>query len=129
MVDYVSLFFMIATALTWGITNPFIKRASTLSLSQPTNKPKTFFSNLYNLLTSWRYILVQLINWSGSVLFLFALGKTDITIAVPVTNSLTFVVTELTDTWILKAQERKNKTGLYVGIALVLIGIAICQQA
>jgi multidrug transporter EmrE-like cation transporter len=121
---------MIAAALTWGVTNPFIKRASMHSISQqPSTKEKTFFSNLYSLFTSWRYILVQLINWSGSVLFLVALGKTDITIAVPITNSLTFVFTELTDTWILKSQERKDKVGLYFGIVLVLIGIAICQRS
>ncbi|KAL0479974.1 hypothetical protein AKO1_007321 [Acrasis kona] len=124
------VFFMIAAAFTWGVTNPFLKKASTESLNQPKGeKPKTFMQNLYQLFTSWKYILTQLINWSGSVLFMFALGATDITTAVPVTNSLTFVITELTDTWVLKSQERKNKTSLYIGIALVLTGIAICQKA
>lgn len=37
-----------------------------------------------------------IINQSGSILYFLTLSKTDISLAIPVTNSLTFMITAMT---------------------------------
>lgn len=97
----------------------------------------------------FQYIVPFLVNQCGSLLYVFALGTTDLSLAVPVTNSLTFVFTAITG-W-LKGEEKahrskfkinkklinskKNKSftfinGLfvdtYIGTLMILMGTTLC---
>jgi hypothetical protein len=110
MHEYLLLF---ATSLIWGITNPILKRNSKLKDEKEGFKLFQIFSNL-------QFLIPQLVNLSGSVLFFLVLSKIgefkikftiEIIIAVPVVNSLTFMVTEMTSIFIL-GEKREDPSSL-----------------
>ena len=71
----------------------------------------------------WQYAIPFLINQSGSVLYYFTLSQADISLAVPITNSLTFLVTSLVGR-LLGEKIQSNLT--YIGMVMVLCGVALC---
>jgi drug/metabolite transporter (DMT)-like permease len=118
----------------WGITNPFLKQgaqisspSSTSSLSLESKETTTLFQRATESFKSFlrpSIILPIAINQLGSLAFYFLLATDDISIAVPLCNSLTFAFTGVTG-WLLG--ERIHQPILFVlGIALVLSGIYLC---
>ncbi|KAI4471691.1 hypothetical protein MML48_1g14990 [Holotrichia oblita] len=69
------------------------------------------------------YNTVRGLNQLGSVLYFFALQNVDISIAVPVTNSLTFIFTAITG--IILGERKPKKLGTYIGILLILFGTCV----
>jgi hypothetical protein len=65
MNEYLLLF---ATSLIWGITNPILKRNSKQKEEKEGFKLFQIFSNL-------QFLIPQLINLSGSILFFVVLSK------------------------------------------------------
>ncbi|GFG38263.1 hypothetical protein Cfor_01902 [Coptotermes formosanus] len=76
---------LIAVGILWGATNPFIKKGSA-----GVENVKAAHSSLQLLC---EYMLPFILNQFGSVLYFITLGTSDLTLAVPVANSLTFVAT------------------------------------
>ncbi|XP_076231705.1 transmembrane protein 234 homolog isoform X2 [Calliopsis andreniformis] len=104
---------LLFVSLLWGVTNPFIKKGSQgLENVKSSSKYGQFFKEIKFLITTLEYIIPFIVNQCGSVLYFLTLSDTDISLATPVTNSLTFVVTAITDT--------------YIGMTLVLIGTFLC---
>ncbi|XP_031847405.1 transmembrane protein 234 homolog [Nomia melanderi] len=119
-----SIAYLFLVALLWGATNPYIKKgAEGLENVKASSKFKQFFKELAFLLTNLKYIIPFVINQIGSVLYFLLLGGTDLSLAVPVTNSLTFVVTAITG-WMLG--EEKIHKNTYIGMTLVLVGTILC---
>lgn len=56
-----------------------------------------------------QYLLPFLLNQCGSVLYFLTLQDTDISLAVPVSNSLTFVFTAMTGWFLGEAKVHKSK--------------------
>ncbi|KOX76284.1 hypothetical protein WN51_11615 [Melipona quadrifasciata] len=103
-----SIVFLTVVAFLWGVTNPFIKKgAKGLENVKSSSKFGQFFKELAFLVTNLKYIVPFIINQSGSVLYFLTLSKADISLAIPVTNSLTFVITAMTG-WIL-GEEKIHK--------------------
>ena len=71
----------------------------------------------------WQYALPFLLNQSGSLLYYFTLSQADISLAVPITNSLTFLITSLVSRLL---GEKVHSTWTYVGMLFVLCGVALC---
>ncbi|KND03917.1 uncharacterized protein SPPG_01368 [Spizellomyces punctatus DAOM BR117] len=122
---------LIAVALCWGFTNPFIKRGSkgledvTRQYKQsPWWKRQT--AELYYLLTRWQYIIPLVINLSGSAVYYKTLGESDLSIAVPIANSLTLALTILAGVFL--GEELGSKATM-MGIALVFLGVMLCTTA
>ncbi|XP_015434307.1 PREDICTED: transmembrane protein 234 homolog [Dufourea novaeangliae] len=119
-----SILCLAVVALLWGVTNPFIKKgAQGLENVKASSKFGQFYKELTFLLTNLKYIIPFIINQGGSVIYFVMLGGTDISLAVPVTNSLTFVVTAITG-WMLG--EEKIHRSTYIGMTLVLSGTILC---
>lgn len=117
-----------AVGLLWGVTNPLIKRGS--SGLQTDKKPKSgknklfrVFSEVKSILLRWQYIVPFLLNQSGSLLYVHALQDSEISLAVPITQSCTFLFTTLTA---LCLGEQMPNQRAFIGIALISIGINIC---
>lgn len=70
-----------------------------------------------------KYVLPFLINQSGSAIYALALGSTDLSLAVPLTNSLTFVFVTLAGRLL---GESVGNTYTYTGMALVVTGVTLC---
>ncbi|XP_003403295.1 transmembrane protein 234 homolog [Bombus affinis] len=120
-----SIIFLILVAFLWGVTNPFIKKgAKGLENVKSSSKFCQFFKELAFLITNLKYIIPFIINQCGSVLYFLTLNKVDISLAIPVTNSLTFVITAITG-WILG--EEKIHKNTYMGMILILVGTVLCS--
>ncbi|XP_003689713.2 transmembrane protein 234 homolog [Apis florea] len=119
-----SIIFLIVVAFIWGVTNPFIKKgAKGLENVKSSSKFGQFFKEFVFLITNLKYLVPFIINQSGSILYFLTLSKTDISLAIPVTNSLTFVVTAMTGSILGEEKIHKNT---YIGMILILIGTILC---
>ncbi|CAF0934237.1 unnamed protein product, partial [Didymodactylos carnosus] len=100
-----------------GITNSFLHRGTKgVDRIEEANYVKKFILEIYFLFTN-----VNL----GSVLYYYSLTKEDFSIAVPVTNALTLIVTYICDA-VFRKELRSLK--FMIGILLVTIGIFSNEQ-
>ncbi|KAI8094117.1 hypothetical protein BDF21DRAFT_330658, partial [Thamnidium elegans] len=117
----------ILVAICWGSTNPLIKLGSEgldkVSEKYPDGGIKKWLAELKYLFTKWQYVLPLLLNLSGSVVYYYTLGKSDMSLAVPITNSLTFIFSLLTG---LCLGEKIGGKDAWLGMGLVVAGVAIC---
>lgn len=114
----------IVVAAMWGATNPFIKKGSSgIENVREDGKVWQFLMELKFLITNWKYIVPFLVNQCGSVLYYLTLASAELSVAVPITNSLTFLFTIISG-WFLGDKIRHWET--YVGMLLVLAGVALC---
>lgn len=115
---------LLLVSALWGCTNPFLKRGTegienvtkTSRVSQLLAEAKFLFLNI-------RYLVPFLLNQSGSLVYYYTLSTTELSFAVPVANSLTFVCTLLTGK--LLGEEFGGKQAV-VGMFLTMAGITLC---
>ena len=113
-----------AVALVWGITNPLLKKGSVgVENIRQQGKLRQLLSEVVFLALRWQYVVPFLINQSGSVLYYITIGQADISLAVPITNSLTFLVTSIAGRMM---GEKAPTNTTYIGVVLVLVGVAFC---
>jgi drug/metabolite transporter (DMT)-like permease len=117
--EYSSLFL---AALFWGTTNPFIKQGSEglKKIEKRYSNPLVqIFYEIIWLFTQWRYFLPFLLNQFGSVFFYHGLSQHDLSIASPITNGLTFIITAIVSSLL---GETKLTPKCALGVICVLIG-------
>ena len=113
-----------SVALVWGITNPLLKKGSVgIEKIKRPGKLRQLLAELKFLTCRWQYTVPFAVNQIGSVLYYFSIGQADISLAVPITNSLSFLVTSIAGRVM---GERPPSSWTYYGLALVLIGVACC---
>ncbi|XP_001650943.2 transmembrane protein 234 homolog [Aedes aegypti] len=123
--DPISLVMIVVVALLWGATNPFIRRGSLgyNNLKAPTKCGQLWLEVKF-LVSRWQYLLPLALNQLGSVVYVFALQRTELSLIVPMANSLTFVFTVITAR-LLGEQGGSWKT--YTGMILVIAGTVLCS--
>lgn len=110
--------------LLWGATNPFLKKGSVgIEKVKHSNKFVQFLLELKFLALNWRYMLPFVVNQLGAVVYYVTVGRADITLAVPITNSLTFLFTTLVG---LCLGEPSSSALTYLGSIFVMCGVALC---
>ncbi|XP_025204471.1 transmembrane protein 234 homolog [Melanaphis sacchari] len=112
-----SIFQLFIVGVLWGSTNPFLKAATN---KVKRNKTFNIISEVINHVTNWHYMIPFIINQCGSLLFYFTLKYSDISLAVPIANGVSFVSTSIVGTLI---GEEKPKFRTMVGILFLLFGI------
>ncbi|CAL1276363.1 unnamed protein product [Larinioides sclopetarius] len=119
-----SVIWLVVVAALWGFSTPLIRHGSAgienISYSNPISQ---WFAELQFLATKWKYIFPFLINQSGSALYALALGSADLSLAVPLTNSLTFIFVSISGRLL---GEREGKSVSYIGMTLVAAGVTLC---
>ncbi|XP_014467577.1 PREDICTED: transmembrane protein 234 homolog [Dinoponera quadriceps] len=119
-----SVIYLCLVAVLWGMTNPFMKKgAGGLENVKATSIYGQFIKELVFLATNVKYMLPFVLNQCGSVLYFLILQNTDISLAVPVSNSLTFIFTAITG-WFLG--EQKVHKNAYIGMIFILCGTSLC---
>eukprot|EP00013_Stygamoeba_regulata_P007669 CAMPEP_0177642926 /NCGR_PEP_ID=MMETSP0447-20121125/7878_1 /TAXON_ID=0 /ORGANISM="Stygamoeba regulata, Strain BSH-02190019" /LENGTH=259 /DNA_ID=CAMNT_0019145179 /DNA_START=644 /DNA_END=1423 /DNA_ORIENTATION=+ len=88
-------------------------------------RPRGLLGEITYLLSRWQYVLPFLINQSGSLMFYLLLSQSDVSLVVPVANSLTFLFTTLTGAAL---GEPFGGIGTLLGIACIVGGVAITMQ-
>ena len=111
MVSLSEIISMVIVAMFWGITNPLLRLGS--------KGVEKVSSEQFMMKIVHECILI---NQSVSVLYFWTLANTELSVAVPVVNSLTFIFTVVTGV-ILK--ERLDRQTLF-GSILITIGIILC---
>uniref|UniRef100_A0A8C7ZMN7 Transmembrane protein 234 n=1 Tax=Oryzias sinensis TaxID=183150 RepID=A0A8C7ZMN7_9TELE len=140
---------LVLVSILWGCTNPFLKRGTEglEKVTQPNRvsqilaEIKFLFLNfkvcfininsstfkldawLISFSVSCQYLLPFLMNQAGSVFYYYTLSTTDLSLAVPVTNSLTLLCTLLTGK--LLGEEFGGKKAV-VGMVLTMAGVSLC---
>lgn len=115
---------LIVVAGLWGATNPFIKSGSKGIESIKASTPvRQFVAELLFLMTNWKYLVPFLLNQSGSVMYYITLASADLSLAVPITNSLTFIFTAISG-HMLGERIKSRKT--VFGMVLVVAGVTLC---
>ncbi|KAI6092274.1 integral membrane protein [Hypoxylon rubiginosum] len=137
-INYVAGFLLVG--LAWGLTTPFIRRAAKDHnppahplLARDDVKASWIKSKLYgaffavvDLLRNPRYAIPLLINLTGSVWFFLLIGQAELSLTVPIVNTLAFLFTVLGDWWI---DRKVISRDTWIGMALSLCGIALCVQS
>ncbi|KAJ2552787.1 hypothetical protein EV175_003180 [Coemansia sp. RSA 1933] len=119
-----SCFGFVLTALCWGFTNPFIKRGSQgIESIKRGNWIAQTLAETWFLFTNWKYVVPLVINLSGSAVYYYTLSSADITIAVPITNSLTLIFTILAG--VLVGEKPPTRKEVF-GMACIVLGVALC---
>lgn len=134
MISLRAMFGYLLVSVLWGCSNPFIKHAQAMKFGQPINDEedkghKSIFhgllSGLYSF-TDMRVFIPFIVNQTGSIVFYFLLSSEPVSIASPVCNSLTFVVTAVTSYAIFNEVVR-HPFMLIVGTVLIICGTSLCM--
>lgn len=137
-INYVAGFLLVG--LAWGLTTPFIRRAakthnppehpllarSDVQASRLKSRLYGAFFGVVDLLRNTRYAVPLLINLTGSVWFFLLIGQAELSLTVPIVNTLAFLFTVLGDWWVDKKVIDRNT---WIGMMLSLTGIALCVQS
>ncbi|RMZ82278.1 hypothetical protein DV738_g1855, partial [Chaetothyriales sp. CBS 135597] len=130
--------FRFAGSCCWGFTTPFIRRAAlTYTPPTPTSHPHLFSpssSLVYRTVAKAAYTVLSILrkpayaiplvcNLTGSVWFFILVGKAELSLTVPITNSLAFLFTVLGE---YVAEKKLISRDTWVGMAFVCAGIAVC---
>lgn len=122
----------------WGLTTPFMRKAAMSydppqrpALTDPKNswlkkKVLGIFYAVIGVLSRPAYAVPLLLNVTGSVWFFILIGKAELSLTVPITNSLAFLFTVLGEWW---AEKKVISRDTWIGMALVLAGIGLCVQS
>ncbi|CAN0267732.1 unnamed protein product [Lampetra planeri] len=122
--DTAGVLWLTAVALLWGGTNPLLKRgAKGVETVRGRGRLRQLFAELCFLVSNPRYMVPFVLNQSGSLLYYFTLGSADLSVAVPLTNSLTFVFTLITGKLL---GENIGGTRALLGMLLMGVGLTLC---
>jgi len=136
--NYILGFLLIG--LAWGFTTPFIRRAARTHtprahpiLESAAVKESWFKSKIYgaffgviDLLRNPRYAIPLVINLTGSVWFFLLIGQAELSLTVPITNSMAFLFTVIGEWWVEKKVISRDT---WIGMTLSLCGIALCVKS
>eukprot|EP01116_Phalansterium_solitarium_P005702 TRINITY_DN17593_c0_g1_i1.p1 TRINITY_DN17593_c0_g1~~TRINITY_DN17593_c0_g1_i1.p1 ORF type:complete len:131 (+),score=8.48 TRINITY_DN17593_c0_g1_i1:118-510(+) len=125
MADLGSMFWMIVAGALWGCTNPLMKLGSKGIIEIPAQNSvvRKFALEMWFLFSRWQYLLPFLVNMAGSIAFYYSVATGEISLAVPVVNSLTFLFTTATENFL---GQRNLNSQVLLGMSLVVSGVAIC---
>ncbi|KAH0281793.1 hypothetical protein KCU91_g32, partial [Aureobasidium melanogenum] len=133
---YVLGFLLVGAA--WGLTTPFMRRAAVSSSASSTPESRAWLEHpntpwlkakvwgvlyaVWDVLKNPAYAVPFLINL---VSFIFSY---ELSLTVPITNSLSFLFTVLGEWWAEKKVITRGMFYTWVGMALVLGGIGFCHH-
>ncbi|KAI4803733.1 transmembrane protein 234 [Gymnodraco acuticeps] len=124
MVTVVELLSLLLVSVLWGCTNPFLKRGTEgIEHVQHNNRVSQLLAEVKFLFLNLKYLVPFLLNQSGSLVYYYTLSTTEISLAVPVANSLTFLCTLLTGKFL--GEEFGGKQAV-AGMFLTTAGITLC---
>ncbi|KAF2875715.1 hypothetical protein BDV95DRAFT_484236 [Massariosphaeria phaeospora] len=122
----------------WGLTTPFMRRAALnyTPIPRPAlSDPRTPYIQrkilgvwyaVIGVLSRPAYAVPLLLNVTGSVWFFVLIGGAELSLTVPITNSLAFLFTVAGEWW---AEGRGVGRDTWIGMGLVLAGIGLCVQS
>ncbi|KAL1501304.1 hypothetical protein ABEB36_006649 [Hypothenemus hampei] len=115
---------LLCVSALWGLTNPYIKKNSkSIEKIKSESIFIQFFLELKYLMTNFHYLIPMGLNQLGSLLYFITLQNIDLTLSVPLANSLTFIFTAMSG---IHLKERRPSKRILFGCAFILIGTGLC---
>ncbi|EPE09737.1 integral membrane protein [Ophiostoma piceae UAMH 11346] len=110
--NYIAGFLLVGIA--WGFTTPFLRKAARSHNPPPhallqredvlasAFKRRVYgaFFSVVDLLRNPRYAVPLLLNLTGSVWFFLLIGKAELSLTVPIVNTLAFLFTVIGEWWV-----------------------------
>ena len=118
------MFWALVAAFLWGITNPLLKKFST-GFAEKTETG--VLAEVKFLVSRPKYLITQITNLAGSVMFFWGLRDGDVSSASIIANSLSFAITLLTSSFLLG--EEKLTPRSWLGAIMILGGVCLCMYA
>ncbi|XP_058992400.1 transmembrane protein 234 [Mustela lutreola] len=115
---------LVLVAALWGGTQPLLKRASSrLQQVRERTWARQLLQEMKTLFLNTEYLMPFFLNQCGSLLYYLTLASTDLTLAVPISNSLAIVFTLIVGKFL---GEDIGGKGAFTGMVLTMVGIALC---
>ncbi|KAM9369658.1 transmembrane protein 234 [Phaethornis superciliosus] len=115
---------LVLVAVLWGGTGPFLRAgAAGLEELQCPGRLQQLRAEIRFLGLNYKYIVPLLLNQGGSLLFYLTLASTDLSLAVPLCNSLALVVTVVTGRML---GENIGGQRAVAGMLLTGLGVTLC---
>ncbi|KAK4158585.1 hypothetical protein C8A00DRAFT_39302 [Chaetomidium leptoderma] len=126
--------------LAWGLTTPFIRRAARThrppphpvlasdAVQQSRWKRRVYPAvlSVLDLLRNPRYAVPLVLNLTGSVWFFLLIGKAELSLTVPIVNTVAFLFTVVGEWWVEgKVISRDTMAGMVLSVG----GIALCVHS
>ncbi|KAM7207620.1 Uncharacterized protein family UPF0546 [Naviculisporaceae sp. PSN 640] len=138
VINYILGFLMVGIA--WGLTTPFIRRAAkdhnpprrawlesdAIRGSRLKSKVYGGLFAVFDLLRNPRYAVPLIVNLTGSVWFFLLIGKAELSLTVPIVNTLAFLFTVIGEWWVEKKVISRETM---IGMVLSIGGIALCVHS
>ncbi|XP_033013521.1 transmembrane protein 234 isoform X1 [Lacerta agilis] len=115
---------LVLVAVLWGGTNPFLKRG-TEGLERVKRESRTLqlLAEIKFLCLNYKYVVPFVLNQCGSFVYYLTLASTDLTLAVPLCNSLALMFTLVTGKVL---GEDIGGARAALGMLLTALGVALC---
>ena len=91
---------MLAVGTVWGSTNAFMERGFEVTEKDKASDEDGNWARIKRMFTNIAFVLPLIINWCASIGNNMLLDTTDMTIAVPAVNCITFMTTFVTQRWL-----------------------------
>ncbi|KAK4104466.1 hypothetical protein N658DRAFT_492566 [Parathielavia hyrcaniae] len=138
LINFILSFLLVG--LAWGLTTPFIRAAArdhrppphpVLASESVRRSPwkRRVLGALFavaDLLRNPRYAVPLVLNLTGSVWFFLLVGKAELSLTVPIVNTVAFLFTVIGEWWVEgKVISRDTMLGMVLSVA----GIAVCVHS
>uniref|UniRef100_A0A667GGA6 Transmembrane protein 234 n=1 Tax=Lynx canadensis TaxID=61383 RepID=A0A667GGA6_LYNCA len=115
---------LVLVAALWGGTQPLLKRASSrLQQVHERTWARQLLQEMKTLFLNTEYLMPFFLNQCGSLLYYLTLASTDLTLAVPISNSLAIIFTLIVGKVL---GEDIGGKGAFTGMVLTMAGITLC---
>lgn len=123
--DFAPIIGYFLVGILWGVTNPFIKRATVSSTSRAPAAGKSHLATLRQFCSEPNSFVPFLVNQMGSLVFYYMLSKEPVSRTAPICNAITFIFTALTG-YVFLQEEIRSPLLLATGSLLVILGTYFC---
>ncbi|XP_009578838.1 PREDICTED: transmembrane protein 234, partial [Fulmarus glacialis] len=114
---------LVLVAVLWGSTGPFLRRgAAGLEEVRRQGRLQQLLAEIRFLGLNYKYMVPFLLNQGGSVLFYLTLASADLSLAVPLCNSLALIVTLVTGRMLGEDIGGKRMLLTVLGVTLCVAG-------
>ncbi|XP_052554906.1 transmembrane protein 234 [Tympanuchus pallidicinctus] len=115
---------LVLVAALWGSTGPFLRTgAAGLEDVRRQGRLQQLLAEISFLGLNYKYMVPFLLNQCGSLLFYLTLASAELSLAVPLCNSLALIVTLVTGR--ILGEDIGGKRAV-AGMLLTLLGITLC---
>ncbi|XP_025899248.1 transmembrane protein 234 [Nothoprocta perdicaria] len=115
---------LVLVAVLWGGTAPLLRAgAAGLERVRRQGRLRQLLAEIRFLGLNYKYVVPFLLNQCGSLLFYLTLASTDLSLAVPLCNSLALIATLVTGK--ILGEDIGGKRAV-AGMLITLLGITLC---